>query len=82
MMYLFYELHLGGTGKESGDRHPKVREGVMIGGQKVQINIEIGRYARIGANSSSVTIGLNIQLLQGCLLKLLIKTMNLNLPSR
>ena len=22
---------LGGTGKESGDRHPKVREGVMIG---------------------------------------------------
>lgn len=43
---------LGGTGKESGDRHPKIREGVMIGsGAKVLGNIEIGRYAKIGANS-------------------------------
>lgn len=43
---------LGGTGKESGDRHPKVREGVMIGaGAKILGNIEIGRYAKIGANS-------------------------------
>lgn len=43
---------LGGTGKECGDRHPKIREGVMIGaGAKVLGNIEIGRYAKIGANS-------------------------------
>jgi len=43
---------LGGTGKESGDRHPKVREGVMIGaGAKVLGNIEVGKYAKIGANS-------------------------------
>ncbi|WP_032107973.1 serine O-acetyltransferase [Necropsobacter massiliensis] len=43
---------LGGTGKESGDRHPKVREGVMIGaGAKILGNIEVGRYAKIGANS-------------------------------
>lgn len=43
---------LGGTGKESGDRHPKVREGVMIGaGSKILGNIEIGRFAKIGAGS-------------------------------
>ncbi len=43
---------LGGTGKESGDRHPKIREGVMIGaGAKVLGNIEIGRFAKVGANS-------------------------------
>ncbi|MFD1804866.1 serine O-acetyltransferase [Pasteurella oralis] len=43
---------LGGTGKETGDRHPKVREGVMIGaGAKILGNIEVGRYAKIGANS-------------------------------
>ncbi|HHE3614390.1 TPA: serine O-acetyltransferase [Pasteurella multocida] len=43
---------LGGTGKECGDRHPKVREGVMIGaGTKILGNIEVGRYAKIGANS-------------------------------
>ncbi|PJG84332.1 serine O-acetyltransferase [Conservatibacter flavescens] len=43
---------LGGTGKESGDRHPKIREGVMIGaGAKILGNIEVGKYAKIGANS-------------------------------
>lgn len=43
---------LGGTGKEHGDRHPKIREGVMIGaGAKILGNIEIGRYSKIGANS-------------------------------
>jgi serine O-acetyltransferase len=43
---------LGGTGKESGDRHPKVRHGVLIGaGAKVLGNIEIGRCARVAACS-------------------------------
>ncbi|MDG2914837.1 serine O-acetyltransferase [Bisgaard Taxon 10/6] len=43
---------LGGTGKETGDRHPKIREGVMIGaGAKILGNIEVGKYAKIGANS-------------------------------
>ena len=43
---------LGGTGKETGDRHPKIRRGVMIGaGAKVLGNIEIGRCARIAAGS-------------------------------
>lgn len=43
---------LGGTGKETGDRHPKIREGVMIGaGAKILGNIEVGKFAKIGANS-------------------------------
>ncbi len=43
---------LGGTGKESGDRHPKVREGVLISaGAKVLGNIEIGANAKIAAGS-------------------------------
>lgn len=43
---------LGGTGKTGGDRHPKIREGVMIGaGAKILGNIEVGRGAKIGAGS-------------------------------
>lgn len=43
---------LGGTGKVGGDRHPKIRQGVMIGaGAKVLGNIEIGTGAKIGAGS-------------------------------
>ena len=38
---------LGGTGKERGDRHPKIRQGVLIAaGAKVLGNIEIGQCAR------------------------------------
>jgi serine O-acetyltransferase len=43
---------LGGTGKESGDRHPKIRHGVLIGaGAKVLGNIEIGHCSRVAACS-------------------------------
>jgi len=43
---------LGGTGKEQGDRHPKIRRGVMLGaGAKVLGNIEVGAYSRVGAGS-------------------------------
>ena len=43
---------LGGTGKESGDRHPKIRHGVLIGaGAKILGNIEIGHCARVAAGS-------------------------------
>jgi len=49
---LLQGVTLGGTGKEGGDRHPKIREGVMIGaGAKVLGNIEIGIGAKIGAGS-------------------------------
>jgi serine O-acetyltransferase len=43
---------LGGTGKETGDRHPKIRRGVLIGaGAKILGNIEIGHCARVAAGS-------------------------------
>ncbi|MFC0269209.1 serine O-acetyltransferase [Kushneria aurantia] len=43
---------LGGTGKERGERHPKVRSGVLIGaGATVLGNIEIGFGAQVGAGS-------------------------------
>ncbi|MES2625749.1 MAG: serine O-acetyltransferase [Pseudomonadota bacterium] len=43
---------LGGTGKECGDRHPKVRQGVLIGTGAIVIgNVVIGEGAKIGAGS-------------------------------
>jgi serine O-acetyltransferase len=49
---ILQNVTLGGTGKENGDRHPKVRRGVMIGaGAKILGNIEIGSYSRIAAGS-------------------------------
>ena len=43
---------LGGTGKNVGDRHPKIREGVLLGaGAKILGNIEIGRCSRVAACS-------------------------------
>jgi len=49
---ILQSVTLGGTGKESGDRHPKIRAGVMIGaGAKVLGNIEVGRGAKVGAGS-------------------------------
>ena len=43
---------LGGTGKEDGDRHPKIGDCVLIGaGAKVLGNIEIGHCSRIAAGS-------------------------------
>ena len=49
---IMQDVTLGGTGKERGDRHPKVRRGVLISlGAKVLGNIEIGEYSRVGAGS-------------------------------
>jgi serine O-acetyltransferase len=43
---------LGGTGKEVGDRHPKIERGVLIcAGAKVLGNIRIGSASKIGAGS-------------------------------
>lgn len=43
---------LGGTGKETGDRHPKIRQGVLLGaGAKILGNIEVGQCARVAAGS-------------------------------
>ncbi|MEI7698986.1 MAG: serine O-acetyltransferase [Planctomycetia bacterium] len=49
---LLHEVTLGGTGKATGDRHPKVRRGVLIGaGAKILGNVEIGEGAKVGAGS-------------------------------
>ena len=49
---MLHGVTLGGTGKEAGDRHPKIRRGVLIGaGAKILGNIEIGHCARIAAGS-------------------------------
>ncbi len=49
---ILHGVTLGGTGKEQGDRHPKIRSGVLIGaGAKILGNIEVGAGAKIGANS-------------------------------
>ncbi len=49
---LLHGVTLGGTGKQAGDRHPKIRYGVMIGaGAKILGNIEVGHCARIAAGS-------------------------------
>lgn len=43
---------LGGTGKEGGDRHPKVASGVLIGaGAKILGNIRVGECAKVAAGS-------------------------------
>jgi serine O-acetyltransferase len=49
---MLHGVTLGGTGKEAGDRHPKIRYGVLIGaGAKILGNIEVGHCARIASGS-------------------------------
>ncbi|MDA9317477.1 serine O-acetyltransferase [Puniceicoccaceae bacterium] len=49
---ILHEVTLGGTGKDRGDRHPKVRSGVLLGaGAKILGNVEIGEGAKVGAGS-------------------------------
>src|SRR5919107_1738427 len=49
---MLQDVTLGGTGKERGDRHPKIRRGVLIGsGAKILGNIEVGECARVAAGS-------------------------------
>ncbi|MFY9780807.1 MAG: serine O-acetyltransferase [Candidatus Baltobacteraceae bacterium] len=49
---MLQNVTLGGTGKEHGDRHPKIGPGVLIGaGASILGNIRVGEDARIGANS-------------------------------
>ena len=49
---ILQDVTLGGTGKEVGDRHPKIRRGVLLGaGAKILGNIEIGEGSHVGAGS-------------------------------
>lgn len=53
---MLHEVTLGGTGKETGDRHPKVGEGVLISaGAKILGNVIIGKGAKIAAGSVVLT---------------------------
>ncbi|MEO1000294.1 MAG: serine O-acetyltransferase, partial [Pseudomonadota bacterium] len=49
---MLHSVTLGGTGKETDDRHPKIGDGVLIGaGAAVLGNIRIGYCSRIAAGS-------------------------------
>jgi serine O-acetyltransferase len=49
---ILHEVTLGGTGKQTGARHPIVRSGVLIGaGAKILGRVEIGTGAKVGAGS-------------------------------
>ncbi len=49
---ILQDVTLGGTGKEGGDRHPKVHNGVLIGaGAKVLGNIVVGECSRVAAGA-------------------------------
>jgi serine O-acetyltransferase len=49
---ILHSVTLGGSGKVSGDRHPKIRRGVLLSaGCKIIGNIEVGECAKVGAGS-------------------------------
>lgn len=49
---MLHGVTLGGTGKECGDRHPKIRRGVLLAaGARILGNIEVGVGAKVGASS-------------------------------
>jgi serine O-acetyltransferase len=49
---ILHGVTLGGTGKAGGDRHPKIRYGVLIGaGAKILGNIEVGHCAKVASGS-------------------------------
>ena len=49
---ILHAVTLGGTGKESGDRHPKIGRGVLLAaGCKIIGNIKVGEGAKVGAGS-------------------------------
>ena len=53
---ILHEVTLGGTGKETGDRHPIVRSGVLLGaGAKILGRVVIGTGAKVGAGSVVLT---------------------------
>jgi len=49
---LYQGVTLGGTGKDTGKRHPTIGNGVVIGtGAKILGNIRIGDFVKVGAGS-------------------------------
>jgi len=53
---ILHAVTLGGTGKDTGDRHPKVKRGVLIAaGAKILGKVTIGEFAKIAAGSVVLT---------------------------
>lgn len=49
---ILHSVTLGGTGKESGDRHPKISRGVLLSaGAKILGNVRIGECVKVAAGS-------------------------------
>ncbi len=49
---ILHGVTLGGTGKETGDRHPKIRQGVLLSAHATVLgNVEIGKCAKVAAGS-------------------------------
>lgn len=61
---ILHGVTLGGTGKAGGDRHPKIRRGVLIGaGATVLGNIEVGACSKIASGSvvlKDVPVGVTV----------------------
>jgi hypothetical protein len=57
---------LGGTGKQAGDRHPKIRHGVLIGaGAKILGAYQIG-HAPASLPLSGPAVGTNNKTVRAC----------------
>ncbi len=53
---MLHSVTLGGTGKQKGDRHPKIGDGVLIGaGASILGNITVGRCSRVASGSVVLT---------------------------
>ena len=53
---ILHGVTLGGSGKEGGDRHPKISDGVMIGANaSILGNIRVNQCAKVGAGSVVVS---------------------------
>ena len=49
---MLHSVTLGGTGKDKGDRHPKIGDGVLLGaGSSILGNIRIGRCSKVASGS-------------------------------
>jgi serine O-acetyltransferase len=71
---MLHGVTLGGSGIEKGERHPKIRTGVLIGaGAQILGNIEVGPYSKIAAGSlvtqpvpaRSTAVGVPARIIEG-----------------
>jgi serine O-acetyltransferase len=71
---MLHGVTLGGSGIEKGERHPKIRTGVLIGaGAQILGNVEVGAYSKIAAGSlvtesvpaHSTAVGVPARIIEG-----------------